>query len=77
MEGKAADVFQDDEAMRRIFRGVHDSLPFFVRTAVKVPDGTDHKRPAPAMGGDTEAILRQLLAYTDEEIASLRQAEII
>jgi crotonobetainyl-CoA:carnitine CoA-transferase CaiB-like acyl-CoA transferase len=48
-----------------------------VRTAVKVPGAVDHKQPAPAMGADSEAILRQLLAYTDEEIASLRQAEII
>jgi crotonobetainyl-CoA:carnitine CoA-transferase CaiB-like acyl-CoA transferase len=48
-----------------------------VRTAVKVPGAVDHKRPGPPMGADTEAILRQLLAYNDEEIASLRQAEII
>ena len=48
-----------------------------VRTAVKVPDSVDHKRPGPAMGADTESILRQLLEYTDEQIASLHEVDVI
>jgi len=48
-----------------------------MRTAVKVPGAVDHKRPGPAMGADTDTILQQLLEYSDDKIASLRQAEVI
>jgi crotonobetainyl-CoA:carnitine CoA-transferase CaiB-like acyl-CoA transferase len=44
-----------------------------VRTAIHVPDAPDHHRPASALGADTEAILKETLAYTDEEIEALRQ----
>ncbi len=48
-----------------------------MRTAIKVPDAVEHKQPAPSMGADTEEILRELLGYSGEEIASLRQAGAI
>jgi crotonobetainyl-CoA:carnitine CoA-transferase CaiB-like acyl-CoA transferase len=48
-----------------------------VRTAIRVPDGVDHRRPASALGADTEAILRETLAYTEEQITTLRQEGVI
>jgi len=48
-----------------------------VRTAIKVADAAQHRRPASALGTDTEDILREMLAYTGEEIALLRQAAVI
>jgi crotonobetainyl-CoA:carnitine CoA-transferase CaiB-like acyl-CoA transferase len=44
-----------------------------VRTAVKVQDAAEHLQPAPALGADTQDILRSILGYADEEIALLRQ----
>jgi crotonobetainyl-CoA:carnitine CoA-transferase CaiB-like acyl-CoA transferase len=48
-----------------------------VRTAIRVPDAVTHRRPASALGADTEDILRETLGYTDEEIALLRQTNVI
>jgi len=48
-----------------------------VRTAIKVGGAVDHRRPAPALGADTEAILREVLGYSDKEISELRQAGVI
>ena len=48
-----------------------------VRTAIKVPDSADHRRPAPAMGADTADILRKILGYKDEEIELLHQNDVI
>ena len=48
-----------------------------VRTAIKVTDAVDHKRPGPVLGADTEDILRTVLGYTDEAITALRRAEVI
>ena len=48
-----------------------------VRTAIKIPDAVDHRRPAPALGADTEEILRETLEYSDEEIVSLRRTGAI
>ncbi len=48
-----------------------------VRTAIKVPNAVDHRRPAPALGADTEVILRETLAYTNEEIALLHQTGVV
>jgi len=48
-----------------------------VRTAVRVVDGVDYRRPAPALGADTAAILGELLGYSPERIAALRQDGVI
>ena len=48
-----------------------------VRTAIKVGGAVDHRRPAPALGADTQAILREVLGYSDQEISDLRQAGVI
>jgi len=48
-----------------------------VRTAIKIPGAVDHRRPASALGADTEDLLGNLLHYSGEKIASLRQAEVI
>jgi crotonobetainyl-CoA:carnitine CoA-transferase CaiB-like acyl-CoA transferase len=48
-----------------------------IRTAIKVPDSVDHRRPAPAMGADTEDILQELLGYGEEQIDLLRQNGVI
>ncbi len=42
-----------------------------VRTAIKVQGAAQHKRPAPALGADTTAILKSVLRYSDEQIALL------
>ena len=44
-----------------------------VRTAITIPGTAHPTRPAPAMGADTERILRETLSYTDQEIAVLRR----
>jgi crotonobetainyl-CoA:carnitine CoA-transferase CaiB-like acyl-CoA transferase len=44
-----------------------------VRTAVKVQDAAEHLKPAPALGADTEAVLRTILGYADEEISLLHR----
>jgi len=48
-----------------------------VRTAIKVSDSTGQHRPAPKMGADTVNILRNLLGYSEKEIESLRQNDVI
>ena len=48
-----------------------------VRTAIKVGGAANHRRPAPALGADTEAILREVLGYSDQEISDLRQAGVV
>jgi crotonobetainyl-CoA:carnitine CoA-transferase CaiB-like acyl-CoA transferase len=44
-----------------------------VRTAIRVLDDAEHRRPAPALGADTEAVLRNTLGYPEERIGALRQ----
>ena len=48
-----------------------------VRTAIKVPGSAQHERPAPALGSDTETILRSVLQYSDEQIALLHSSGAI
>lgn len=48
-----------------------------VRTAIKVPDSVDHRRAAPALGADSDEILRELLGYSQEQIELLRQTSVI
>ncbi len=48
-----------------------------VRTAVRVVDGADHRRPASALGADNDAVLHDLLGYSAEQIAGLRQSGVI
>jgi crotonobetainyl-CoA:carnitine CoA-transferase CaiB-like acyl-CoA transferase len=48
-----------------------------VRTAITIPDSVEHNQPGPALGADTGQILKEILAYDDEQIASLRQAGVI
>jgi len=75
------EALQDEQVLARdmIIEVEHPAFGMLrqVRTAVKIPDAVDHKQPGPAMGADTDTILRQLLEYTDDKIASLRQAEVI
>jgi len=48
-----------------------------VRTGIRVPNAVEHRRPASALGADTEEILREILAYTDEDIVQLHRAGVI
>jgi len=48
-----------------------------VRTAIRVPDGVEHRRPASALGADTDTFLRKTLAYTEEQIDALLQEGVI
>jgi crotonobetainyl-CoA:carnitine CoA-transferase CaiB-like acyl-CoA transferase len=46
-------------------------------TAIKVAGGAQHRRPAPALGADNEAVLRDLLGYDAARIEQLRQHGVI
>ena len=48
-----------------------------VRTAIRVRDGAEHGRPAPALGADSTDILRGVLGYADEEIHRLAECGVI
>ena len=47
-----------------------------VDTAIKVTDGGNPRRPAPALGADTDRVLKELLAYSDAEIDALEKSEL-
>jgi crotonobetainyl-CoA:carnitine CoA-transferase CaiB-like acyl-CoA transferase len=75
------EALEDEQALARdmitsvehpVFGEIHQ-----VRTAIKIPDSVDHRRPAPAMGADTEDILQELLGYGEEEIDGLHQNGVI
>lgn len=48
-----------------------------VRTAIKVSDAVDHTRPGPALGADTADILHEVLGYSAETIALLREQGVL
>ena len=48
-----------------------------VSTAIKTTGAVEQHRPGPALGADTESILRETLGYTDEAIADLRQKGVV
>jgi crotonobetainyl-CoA:carnitine CoA-transferase CaiB-like acyl-CoA transferase len=48
-----------------------------VGCAVKIDDVQPRYQPAPALGADTDRVLRDLLALSDDEIADLRQGGAI
>ena len=48
-----------------------------VNTAIKIPNGVPHRRPASALGADSESILGEILGYGDEEIGRLREEGVI
>lgn len=48
-----------------------------VRTAIHVKDAPEEHRAGPALGADTDRLLRELLGYSVETITDLRQAGVI
>lgn len=48
-----------------------------VRTAIHIKDQPEEHRPGPALGADTEPLLRDLLGYSDEAIAGFRKAGVV
>jgi crotonobetainyl-CoA:carnitine CoA-transferase CaiB-like acyl-CoA transferase len=48
-----------------------------VNTAIRVLNGVAHRRPAPALGADSEPILRDILGYDSAEIARLAEDGVI
>lgn len=62
----------------RLLHVPHPARPDFRMLAnpVRVPGETHPARPAPALGADTDAVLRKL-GYDDERIAALREDNVI
>ncbi len=48
-----------------------------VRTAIHVSGRPEHHQPGPALGADTDRVLRDLLGYPEEAIAELRRGGVI
>lgn len=48
-----------------------------VATAIKTSGALEQHCPGPALGADTESILRNLLGYTDEAITALRRKGVV
>ena len=75
------EALEDEQAIARDMIMAVDHPEFGplrqTRTAVKIPGAVDHREPGPALGADTEAILSELLGYSDEEIERLQRAEVI
>lgn len=48
-----------------------------VNTAIRIPGGVQHRRPAPALGADSQSVLQELLGYDDDELTRLRGKGVI
>jgi crotonobetainyl-CoA:carnitine CoA-transferase CaiB-like acyl-CoA transferase len=76
-----AEALQDEQVIARDMVMQVDHPEFGpmrqVRTAIRIPGTVDQHRPAPRVGADTDAILRETLGYSDEQIAELRRSTVV
>jgi crotonobetainyl-CoA:carnitine CoA-transferase CaiB-like acyl-CoA transferase len=72
-----AEALQDEQVLAREMLTIVEHPTFGplrqVRTAIQPSAAGEPDRPGPALGADTDAILRRLLNYSDETIAGLRR----
>lgn len=75
------EALQDEQVLARemLVEIDHERFGAMRMTAspVRFPGGTSEHRPAPSLGADTAAILREQLGFSDEHIAGLRARAVI
>lgn len=76
-----SEALQDEQVLTRqmILDVEHPDFGLLkqVRTAIHVSGQAEHHHPGPALGADTNRVLRDLLGYPDEVIAELRRVGVI
>jgi crotonobetainyl-CoA:carnitine CoA-transferase CaiB-like acyl-CoA transferase len=76
-----SEALQDEQVLARqmILDVEHPDFGLLkqVRTAIHVSGQSERHHPGPALGADTDRVLRDLLGFPDEVIAELRQVGVI